>query len=257
MTIQDRRGTVRRRGKTWTAQLEVGSEVTYDPETAKRKIKRHYWTKGGFERQRDAQRQLDTWRRELAEGAAPAKDGSMRHVADLAARWLTGQEGVLRPTTHRSYADTWRLHLAPFLGGLRISDVDASTIEALTTQLRTKVGTSGRGKGRPLAPSTVPYCLRVASTMFAWGVEVGAVSANPVEAANRRKRKGTAAARRARETHDPGRMARELSWGRAEVATFLAAADGHSHLSLCGASASLPRPARRVVRASMDGRRSR
>ncbi len=233
MSAAQRTGTVRKRqnksGATWTAQLELDQEpATIDPETGERRPgKRNFLTRGGFATRREAQAQLDVWRDELRKGATGTRDLSVRYVTDLSERFIESQADVLRPTTHRSYSDTLRLHVLPYLGAQRVQEVDPAMIEALAVHLRTKVGQTGRGKGSKLSASSQAYALRVTSRLFSWAVEIGVVMTNPVEVWRKRAKAGTAAKRREREALDPGRVAQDLPWGRAEVRRFLDLAGGH------------------------------
>jgi integrase len=62
--------------------------------------------------------------------------------------------GTLSPDTLDSYADNWRLHIAPSLADVRWDKLTPARVRAWQTDLLTK--TSARGK--PLSARTVAYC---------------------------------------------------------------------------------------------------
>ncbi|MBC5805666.1 MAG: tyrosine-type recombinase/integrase [Candidatus Eremiobacter antarcticus] len=75
--------------------------------------------------------------REIAPGpiAQSAYDAQRVTLEEHLTRWLASRRAHLRPTTHRSYADTIRLHIAPSLGRIPLGALTPANIEALQLRL--------------------------------------------------------------------------------------------------------------------------
>jgi integrase len=135
MTSQ--RGSIRRRGDTWTA-------LWRSPDGRQR-------SKGGFRTRKEAAAHLTT-------ALAAVQDGS--HVERsrltlgifLTDHWLPTIKATVRPGTLRNYAEHVRVYIAPRIGAVPLQAVSAATLNALYAEL----GESGR-QLRPggLSPATV------------------------------------------------------------------------------------------------------
>jgi len=100
-------------------------------------------------------------------GLAPDPKG-VPPLSELADKWLERREH-----THRSWRDDrnrWKLHLAPFFGGCRPSEVDAGMIRRFVEQKLAE----------KLSSTSVGHLVRLLSTFMADVVEQGHVTANPV-----------------------------------------------------------------------------
>lgn len=100
-------------------------------------------------------------------------------VAEYLDEWLVRREAHLRPSTSKSYRQTVRCYLAPFLGDEPLDELDRRTIE--TTYARLFSG-GGRG-GRPLSPKTVKYCHAVLRRALEDAVLDGLLDINPAHRA--------------------------------------------------------------------------
>jgi integrase len=107
-------------------------------------------------------------RKRIRINIAPGK----QTVAQFLHDWLTAVKSDVAPSTFVSYKSMVRLHLIPFLGSRRLSDLSAMHVQQLKDELLQCVVTSGPGvalfvEGSPvpdprhLSSSTVRYCLKV------------------------------------------------------------------------------------------------
>lgn len=116
------RGSTRKRGKTWTALWDAT-----DPATGKRRQK----SKGGFVRQKDAERFLSETLSSLAAGtyAEPSKDPLAQF---LAGEWLPGVSATIRPLTVRRYASIIDNYVMPSeIGTIPLRSLTGAHLNAL------------------------------------------------------------------------------------------------------------------------------
>ena len=104
------RGSVFKRGRTWTAQVYwAGAQVTG---------RKRYRQLGGFGTKRAAEQALTEQLERLRVGEYV--DAGATTVAGFVERWLTAVEPSLRPTTFASYRNMLGLHVVPRLGKVRL-----------------------------------------------------------------------------------------------------------------------------------------
>src|ERR1035437_6465874 len=99
-------------------------------------------------------------------------DPQKQTVEQFLQNWLASIKSDIAPSTFVSYENTVRLHLIPFIGARRLSDLGAAHVQRLKDELIQGVVKSGPGvtlpvEGSPapeprhLSSSTVRYCLKV------------------------------------------------------------------------------------------------
>ncbi len=121
--------------------------------------------------------------------------------------WLEGRRADLRPTTFTSYRTIVRVRIVPWLGDVRLADLDASAVESWYVRLLA----GGGEHGRSLSAKTVANAGGVLSIAMGDAVRLGVLRSNPTAAARlpRRERVEMAA------------------WSADEAAAFLVAAAEH------------------------------
>lgn len=163
------RGSVIKRGSTWTYVLSLGR----DPATGRRQRK---WV-GGFRT------------KSACEGALVEALGRLRRgeyvdprgltVGAYLAQWLESMAPSLRRSTMQSYSDLVRLHIAPRLGCVKLSTLNPVEISGLYAELLS----SGRLRppGGGLSPTSVLYVHRVLKHALADAVRLGYLPRNPAD----------------------------------------------------------------------------
>jgi integrase len=125
----------------------------------------------------------------LAAAAPPGPDAT---VNAWAARWWEGVS--VRPTTRTNYTHCIEGHVLPHLGHLKLADVTAAHVEALSARLL-----------KSMEPTTVVGVLAVARVMFGAAVRSGIIPRNPVALARKPRLK-----RRKVETLTPNELLRVI-----------------------------------------------
>jgi integrase len=118
------RGSVRRRGATWT--------VTYDEPSQDGKRKQR--TKGGFSTKREASTFLTEALARLGDGsyAVPAKTTVGAFLTD---EWLPAVTPTLRPLSAQKYGQAIGLYLVPQVGATRLQGLRGGHLNAMYAQL--------------------------------------------------------------------------------------------------------------------------
>jgi len=121
-------GHVRKRGKTWTAVIELGR----DPITGERQQE---W-KGGFRTRKEAEAYKTRRQHELDTGLSIA--ASHQPLGAYLADWLAKRHaaGRLRASTYEEYGYKLRKHILPRLGAVAISALTPAHIDAWLATLR-------------------------------------------------------------------------------------------------------------------------
>ena len=112
------RGSVRKRGSTWTAYWFV-------PDA---KGERRQRTKGGFEKKRDAQGYLNEQLAGIADSnyIEPSRLTLGEYLTDY---WLPTVKSGTRPSTWDSYRRTIEQHIIPALGGTHLQQLSAHQLD--------------------------------------------------------------------------------------------------------------------------------
>ena len=126
------RGSVVKRGRTWSYVVDIGR----DPESGRR---RQRW-KGGFPTKREAELALN--RALNADEVAVA--GGLT-VACYLEQWLDGVKNTVKPTTAKSYAEVLRWYVVPRVGALQLAEVTPLHIRSLYADLLECGGRRGSG----------------------------------------------------------------------------------------------------------------
>jgi len=117
------RGTIRKRGLTWTAYWWVDG-----PRGAVQR------TKGGFGTKREAQSFLTTTLASVQAGVF--SEPTKMTLADyVVGRWLPGREASLRTSTFDAYRRSLELHLLPKLGHVKLQQVTPEHLDRLYADL--------------------------------------------------------------------------------------------------------------------------
>ncbi|MGH9032945.1 MAG: tyrosine-type recombinase/integrase [Acidimicrobiia bacterium] len=162
------RGSVSKRGSTWTIVLDVGP----DPVTGRRRQK----SKGGFRTRKAAEAGL----RELSASvdAGQFVERSTKTVGEYLDEWLEVVQPRLRPTTWNSYRQSVA-HIKGRIGAVPLQSLAPLEVENLYKQL---LATSGR-QGRLLSSKTVRGIHVVLRKALADAERLGLVARNAAAAA--------------------------------------------------------------------------
>jgi len=161
------RGSVVKRGRTWSYVLDVGRDAT----TGRR---RQRW-KGGFATKRDAEHALAA-RLAGVEGA-PAGDGRGMSLAAYLDEWLAGVRPALKPSTAKSYAEIIRWYVKPRVGSIALTDLNAFHLRSLYAEL---LESGSVRTGGPLSPATVGAIHRVLRKAWNDALHAGLVARSPM-----------------------------------------------------------------------------
>lgn len=194
------KGTIRKRGETWTYQFQVP-----DPrrEGARRTI-----SKGGFRLRREAETAL-------AEALVGFDDNA--HVEPtkvtlrqyLTEEWLPSLRN--KPSTVQGYSDQVSFYVLPHLGHVKLRDLTTGDLVRLYSSLRE----SGRRKGGGgLSESSLTKVHITLSKALNDAVESGLIARSPMARLPKRVRPAA------------GRAEKRPRWSTEEVARFLAHVDG-------------------------------
>lgn len=158
------KGSVRRRGSSWTYQFAVvlGSE-------------RRFVTRGGFRTRKECEQALS------AEMSAAGRGGvttSRRTLAEyLRDEWLPVQQARLKPSTLHGYRIVVEQRIIPLLGSKRLGDLSPGDIAAF---LQAHRALPPRRNGSPaLSEQTIKRTFRVLHVALAHAVELGLIVRNP------------------------------------------------------------------------------
>lgn len=98
--------------------------------------------KRGFATKRDAQAFAATVEVEKMRGEYVAPKLGQVTVGEIGPDWLARKEIDLKPSAYRSLETSWRVHVEPYWGRTRLTDIDMDGVERWITSLRKKSGAS-------------------------------------------------------------------------------------------------------------------
>jgi integrase len=182
-------GIYQRPDGRWSAQLDLGRDETG---------RRQRVTVSGPTRAAVAEK-LNELVYKRRHGTLPKRDDVT--LARYAQAWLDRKARELRPATLASYQRLLKVHVLPAVGGVKLQAVRPAHIHDFLDQL---------AKGK-LSSRTQRYCAWLLSTILHSALERELIARNPAAAAR---------------VKAPPPERRVKAWSRAEVAAFLAAADG-------------------------------
>lgn len=162
------RGTLRKRGETWTAYWWIRQpDGTWKQRS-----------KGGFRTKRDAQGHLTTVLGKVQDGtySEPKRMTVATYLTDF---WLPSLDK--RPTTMASYRSAVQSWILPHLGGLLLTEVTPAHVEAMVRNLRANGGRRGQG----LSARTSQYSFVVLGKALSYAVRGGFLSRNPLTGMDR------------------------------------------------------------------------
>jgi integrase len=133
-------------------------------------------------------------------------------LAQYAATWLDGLDGLVLPSTTEAYAGRLERHVFPSLGERRLDEIGIDDVLALISDLR-KRGYSG---------TTIATTLTPLSRLFAHAVRRYLVEVNPVSKLDRSERPRVS--RQERPVLNPGEIGRLLDEAPPRFRTLLATA---------------------------------
>jgi integrase len=138
-----------------------------------------------FARKKEADAFAASSRVEVREGTHVADSTSVT-VKKAGELWLESAEAAeLERTTLEQYRQHLRLHIEPFIGRTKLSQLNAPTIRAFEDRLR-----KGGENKEKCSPTMVKYVVRSLGALLADAQERGLIVRNPVRELRRRRGKG-------------------------------------------------------------------
>jgi len=141
----------------------------------------------GFKTKGAVQEALTEILADLQRGVYVRPDDSS--VASFVDAWVTAIEPTLRPASHYGYARNMRLHVVPYIGHLKLQQIDAGVLNNLYAGLL-REGNRARDGG--LSARTVGYVHTILHRAFKDAVKWGRISRNPCDAADPPRSSSTA-----------------------------------------------------------------
>jgi integrase len=163
------RGSVYKRGSTWTWHVDIG----VDPITGKRKQQ----TKGGFKTKRECQAALNEVLAALRAGTL-VKPSKRTLESFLVGEWLPALRN-LRPSTFSNYRTHIRTCVLPALGPIPLQQLSPAHLNALYQALLTE---GRRRDGQGMAPKTVQNVYAILHRAFKDAMRWGYVARNVADA---------------------------------------------------------------------------
>jgi integrase len=208
------------RKRTWkTAKGETKEAwvVDYADQTGKRRLRT-------FDRKKEADAFAAETSVEIEEGVHTPSSASIT-VAAAADLWLQScQANHLESATIDAYEQHCRLHIKPFLGRKKLSELTAPLVREFEDRLRRGDPAPGEENGKARSPAMVRRIITSLSTLISDAQERGLVSRNVVKDLRSRRKRG-------RQAQHESRHARKLKVGvdipsPEEIRAFLASLTG-------------------------------
>ncbi len=208
------KGSVRKRGKTWTAYWE-----TTDPATGGRR--QH--SKGGFRIKDDAQGHLNDLIKDVGHGTW--RPNVKMTVEKLMEEWLAAKEGEnIRPNTLAMYGSVIAGWITPHIGQLPVDQLSPSKAKLMVDALRSEGGSQhGRGELSARSIQLAVQCLKAATR---WAFEAGQLSQDPLAGYKRPKAPQSAVVNGAWTTAEATKFLSSVASDRLRAAWWLFLARG-------------------------------
>lgn len=165
------RGTIEKRGKTYSIRLDLGK----DPQTGRRKQKRF----SGFRSKKDAENELAKIINEYNRGeyVEPKKIT----VAEYLHQWLNMHRKNLAVTTAHQYEEIINLHIIPAIGDIPLQKLTALHIqEFLDRELTCGRKDNKKSHSGKLSPTSVNYTYRVLRCALNRAAAIPLIARNPI-----------------------------------------------------------------------------
>lgn len=174
------------RKRTWTTNKGVVKEawiVDYVAQAGKRHLKT-------FKRKKEADAYAATATVEVREGTHTAESGSIT-VEEAGKLWIaTGQRNGLERATIDAYQQHLDLHIVPYLGRLKLSQLSAPLIREFEDKLRLGTPAPGEAEGARRSPAMTKKILGSLGSILADAQERGRVARNVVRDLRSRRKRG-------------------------------------------------------------------
>lgn len=95
--------------------------------------------KRGFTTKRDAEAYAATVEVQKLSGSYVSPSLGRIKVSQLADEWLARKQIDLKPSSYKSIATAWRVHVKPYWGHKRLTDIDLGAVEAWIAEMRREV----------------------------------------------------------------------------------------------------------------------
>lgn len=166
------RGTVIKRGNTWSVVVEVGRDAT-----SGRRVRKWH---SGFRSKKDAERARTELLSRLDDGTyvVPTK---LAFGTFLREEWLPAKRSTVKATTLASYDMHVHKHIVPRLGGIPLRGLSAGQLNAMYADLLVDGRKDGKGG---LSPTTVRRIHATIHKALADGVRWGRLTRNPADQAD-------------------------------------------------------------------------
>jgi integrase len=208
------------RKRIWTTGTGEQKEawiVDYKDSVGKRRLKT-------FERQKDARAWWTKAGSKVVEGVHTPDSQSVT-VTEAAGLWLeTCHANSLESATIDAYEQQVRLHIKPFIGDVKLSQLTAPMVRSFEDKLRRGDPARGETEGAARSPAMVKRIITSLSTLVSDAQERGLVARNVIKDLRSRRKRGK------QKQHDD-RHAGKLKVGvdipsPNEIKAFVAALDG-------------------------------
>ena len=162
------RGTVMKRGSTWTYVLYLGRDASGK--------KQQKWV-GGHRTKREAEDALTEALERIRTGMWI--DPGTTTVGEFLAEWLGAMESNVLDTTYRAYEQMVRNWVVPRIGDVRLVELSPMHLRSLQTELLRSGRVDGQGG---LSPRSVASCRRTLKQALKDAMRWGLIARNPMEA---------------------------------------------------------------------------
>jgi integrase len=208
------------RKRTWKTAKGDAKEawvVDYVDQAGKRRLKT-------FQRKKQADAYHSRANVEVREGVHTPDSASMT-IAEAADLWLESCRGNhLEASTIDAYEQHARLHIKPFLGRVKLSQVTAPMVREFEDKLRRGDTAPGEVEGNARSPAMIRRIITSLSTMIGDAQERGLVARNVVRDLRSRRKRGK---QKQHESRHSGKLKVGVEIPSPdEIRAFLAALDG-------------------------------
>lgn len=176
--------SIRKRAwKTSKGEAKEAWVIDYVDQAGKRRLKT-------FERKKEAEAFETKTKFEITQGTHTPDSASVT-IAEAADLWLeTCRANDLETATIDAYEQHCRLHIKPFLGRIKLSQLTAPMAREFEDKLRRGDPVPGEAEGAPRSPAMVRRIIMSLSTLIADAQERGLVARNVVREFRARRKRG-------------------------------------------------------------------